>query len=45
MARAHDIAESFGIKVSDTDPFWKDRTFLELNYAVSSEMLRSSITP
>lgn len=32
--RAHEIAASFGIKVSDTDPFWKDRTFLELNYAV-----------
>eukprot|EP00752_Nemacystus_decipiens_P005386 g4883.t1 len=33
-ARAHEIAASFGIKVSDTDPFWKDRTFLELNYAI-----------
>eukprot|EP00904_Undaria_pinnatifida_P005299 jgi/Undpi1/189/HiC_scaffold_1.g00186.m1 len=31
--RSHDIAKSFGIKVSDTDPFWKDRTFLELNFA------------
>lgn len=35
--RAHEIAASFGIKVSDTDPFWKDRTFLELNYAVSKK--------
>ena len=34
-ARSHEIAKSFGIKISDTDPFWKDRTFLELNYAVS----------
>lgn len=33
--RSHDIAKSFDIKVSDTDPFWKDRTFLELNFAVS----------
>lgn len=34
-ARSLEIAASFGIKVSETDPFWKDRTFLELNYAVS----------
>lgn len=33
--RSHDIANSFDQKVSDTDPFWKDRTFLELNFAVS----------
>lgn len=33
--RSLEIAASFGIEVSDTDPFWKDRTFLELNYAVS----------
>ena len=33
--RSLDIAKSFGIKVSDTDLFWKDRMFLELNYAVS----------
>jgi len=32
--RSHEIAASFCIEVSDTDPFWKDRTFLELNYAV-----------
>lgn len=34
--RSREIAESFDIEVSDTDPFWKDRTFLELNYAVST---------
>lgn len=33
--RSHDIAKSFDLTVSDTDPFWKDRTFVELNYAVS----------
>lgn len=38
--RSHDIAKSFGIKVSDTDPFWKDRTFLELNFAVSQTIHR-----
>lgn len=33
--RSHDIAKSFDLEISDTDPFWKDRTFVELNYAVS----------
>lgn len=37
-ARSLEIAASFGIKVSETDPFWKDRTFLELNYAVSKSV-------
>lgn len=39
--RSRDIAQSFGIKVSETDPFWKDRTFLELNYAVSPPTIHS----
>lgn len=34
--RSLSIADSFGMSVSDSDPLWKDRTFLELNYAVSS---------
>lgn len=32
--RSQEIAKSFNVKISDTDPFWKDRAFLELNYAV-----------
>lgn len=41
-ARGHEIAASFGIKVSETDPFWKDRTFLELNYAVRKQPYKKS---
>ena len=33
--RSLEIAESLGIHVSEADPFWKDRAFLELNCAVS----------
>ena len=39
--RSREIAQSFGINVSETDPFWKDRTFLDLNYAVSPPTINS----